>query len=98
MEDHAVIVNAPLQGASGEFENLHELGDQLAARVEAAGVGELDGDLIGEDLGILYLYGPDADRVWLAIEDLIRAASLPAGAHVIKRYGPPGSPETQIDL
>ena len=91
-------MNVPLRGASGDFERLQELGDELAARVEAAGAGEFDGDLIGEDLGILYLYGPDADRVWLAIEGVLRAALLPAGAYVVKRYGPPGSPETQIDL
>jgi hypothetical protein len=97
-EDHAVIVNVPLRGASGDLEKLQELGDALAARVDAAGVGEFDGDLIGEDLGILYFYGPNADRLWPAIEGVLRAALLPAGAYVVKRYGPPGSPETQIDL
>lgn len=101
MEEQAVLVNLPLKGSSDDFASVQELGERLRKHVEAAGVGEFDGDMIGKDRAILYLYGPDADRLWGAIEGLLRSASLPAGAYVVKQYGPPGGPETretQIDL
>jgi len=96
--DQAVIVNVPLRGARRGAVSLTELGDRLAELVDAAGVGEFDGDLIGEDLGVLYLYGPDADRLWDAIEGEVESASLPGGSYVVKRYGDPGDPETRVDL
>jgi hypothetical protein len=98
MDRQAVIVNVPLRGRSDDFADLEELGEQLAECVQTAGVGELDGDLIGQDWGIIYLYGPDADRLWQSIEGLLHAARLPAGAYVVKQHGPPGSSETRIDL
>jgi hypothetical protein len=98
VDEQAVLVNVPLQGTSGDFAYLEELGDRLAERVEAAGVGEFDGNMIGKDLGVLYLYGPDADRLWEATEGVLRSASLPPGAYVVKQYGPPGSPETRLQL
>jgi hypothetical protein len=98
VEQQAVIVNVPLKGASDDFASMQELGDRLREHVEAARVGEFDGDMIGKDRAMLYLYGPDADRLWEAMEGLLRSASLPAGAYVVKQYGPPGSPETRIDL
>jgi len=98
VDDQAVLVNVPLQGAAGDFADLHELGERLADRIEEAGAGEFDGDMIGKDRAVIYLYGPDADRLWHAIDGVVRAASLPVGAYVVKRYGPPGSPEARIDL
>jgi hypothetical protein len=98
VDQQAVLVNVPLQGERGDFAYIEELGDRLAERVDAAGVGEFDGNMIGKDLGILYLYGPDADRLWEAIEGVLHSVSLPAGAYVVKQYGPPGSPETQLRL
>jgi len=95
---HAVIVNVPLQGADGEFELVDGLGERLRERLESTRAGEFDGNLIGQDWGILYLYGDDADRLWDAIESEVRAASLPAGTYVVKQYGPPGGRETRIDL
>jgi hypothetical protein len=98
VNDQAVIVNVPLHGAGGDFADLQDLGERLAERVDAAGVGEFDGDMVGEDRGVIYLYGPDADRLWLAVEDVLRAASPPAGTYAVKQYGPPGSQETRVDL
>lgn len=98
MESQAVIVNLPLQGAGGDFALMEGLGERLAERVEAAGAGEFDGDLIGRDWAVLYFYGPDADRLWAAMEDVLEPASLPPGSYVVKQHGPPGGPETRIEL
>jgi hypothetical protein len=98
VDEQAVVVNVPLHGARGDFAYLQDLGERLAERVDSAGVGVFDGDLIGLDQGVLYLYGPDADRLWEAVEDLVREASLPAGSYVLKRHGGPGELEMRIDL
>jgi hypothetical protein len=96
--EHAVIVNVPLRGASGDFELVDELGERLREHLEGSGVGEFDGNMIGRDLGVLYLYGADADRLWQEVAPLVREAALPAGAYALKRGGPPGSAEIRVDF
>ncbi len=98
VSDQAVIVNIPLRGGGGAFDLVGDLGDRLHEHLKRSAVGEFDGNLIGEDLGVLYLYGPDADRLWQEIEPLVRDATLPGGTYVLKRAGPPGDAETRIDL
>ena len=91
-------MNVPLRGASGDFELVDGLGERLREHLEASAVGEFDGNLIGQDWGVLYLYGPDAESLWQEIEDVVRAASPPPGSYVVKQHGPPGGPETRVDL
>jgi len=98
VNDQAVIVNVPLQGASGDFDYIEELGERLRERLAESDIGEFDGDVVGEDWGVIYLYGRDADRLWQTVEDLVREASPPAGTNVVKRHGPPGAPEARVDL
>ena len=95
MGDHAVLIHISLQDGHAD---LDEVEDRLADAVEAAGTGELDGDLIGEDDAVLYLYGPDADRLWDSIEPIVRSAGFGPGSHGIKRYGEPGATEERIEL
>jgi len=81
-------MKVPLQGASGDLAYLEELGERLAERVQAAAVGVFDGDLIGEDLGVIYLYGRTptasgrrsgrAPRRFASRRDVRRQAAQPA--------------------
>jgi hypothetical protein len=77
---------------------LDEVEDPLIEAIEAAGVGEFDGNEIGPDGAVLYLYGPSADRLWDAVAPVLAAAGLGAGSYAVKRYGEPGAAEVRIDL
>lgn len=102
--EHAVIVHFSLTGdeygTEDEREALHRLTDSLEARIEANRAGEYDGDEFGGGEGVLYCYGPDADRLFSVIEADVR--SFPARpAFAILRYGPAddrAAQERRIDL
>ena len=65
--------------------------DALIERIESAGVGEFDGNEVGPEHATLFMYGPDADALWSAVEPVVRQAPLGAGCFVVKRYGDPGA-------
>lgn len=63
-EQHAVLVHiTSLPDDAG----LDEVEDPLIEAIEGAGVGEFDGNEIGPDEAVLYLYGPDGDALWEVI-------------------------------
>jgi hypothetical protein len=76
------------------------LEDRLESLIEAHGAGELDGNEFGGGEAVLYCYGPDADRLFAAIEAEVRAFGA-RPAYVTLRYGEaadPSAPERRIDL
>lgn len=95
-EAHAVSIH--LGKTTGAGSGLDVLEDSIVEALEGSGVGELDGNAIGPDGAILYLYGPSADALWAAIEGRVLSECLGVGSRVVKRYGPPGSPEATIPL
>ena len=100
-EDHAVLVHFPLSddefGSEAERATLGDLGDRLADVVARAGVGEFDGDEFGNGEAVLYLYGPDAELLWQAVEPEVQAcAQRPAFAFV--RPGGPDVEARRVDL
>lgn len=98
MGEHAVLVYVkPL--ADREID-LDEIEEPLVVAVERAGVGEFDGNELAADGSdaVLYLYGPDADTLWAAVDPVLRRAPLGAGSYAIKRYGPPGAEESRVAL
>jgi hypothetical protein len=85
-EEHAVIIELECADPKAL--------QKFAARLEKAvppEIGEFDGDEAAVDgsSARLYLYGPDADRLWKAIEKIVRAAPIARNASVLLRYGPP---------
>jgi hypothetical protein len=73
---------------------LYDLEDKIIAALEGKSVGELDGHEIaidGSD-GSLFLYGPDADALYAAIERPLRASAVTQGGHATLRYGGHGEP------
>jgi hypothetical protein len=95
-EEQAVLVHVALPAAGSGWDVVERLGERLAARVEAGGVGEFDGDVVGEGGATLYLYGPDADRLWDAVADVVDLPSLPPGSYAEKRYGGAGAPAVRV--
>ncbi len=103
MPEHCVQVVLPLSGEHGssdQVEAIHELTDQLADAIEEQEAGEFDGDEFGGGICRLYMYGPDADKLFDAIKEPLLASPLSKGGHAIKRYGPPedGIREVRVDF
>ena len=94
---HSVIVN--FYDFAGKFwsepqrhrdlDPLFALEHELIAALDGKNVGELDGNEIAVDGvdGLLFLYGPDADALFGAIESILRASPVTQGGHATLRYG-----------
>jgi len=98
--DHAVIVRFTY--GSTDLSRLFELEDKLEPAIAAAKTGEYDGHEIAVDGsdGILYMYGPDADRLFETVEPILKATPFLNGAKVTVRYGPPadGVREREVSI
>lgn len=94
-----VIVYLPLSdneiGSPDEREALFDLQEQMMQAIADAGAGEFDGDLWGEGECILYMYGSDADRLFAAIEPLLKSCPLASGGYAVKRYGEASDPDAR---
>jgi hypothetical protein len=98
--EHAVIVH--FQYGSTDLARLFALEEQLEHAIAVAGVGEFDGNEVAADGsdGYLYMYGPDAGRLFAAVRATLEGTDFMRGARVKLRYGPPedGIKEEEIDL
>lgn len=95
MSEHAVIVTLPAEQAVFDLDTIE---DPLIAAIDASGIGEFDGNLIGPDGAVLYMYGTDADELFAVVGPVLADIDLPAGSYAVKRYGPPGAIETRVNL
>lgn len=98
LTEQAVIVRAPIAHANAEqaLEALTELEDQLNEAIRAAQACEPDGNEMSEHEFVLYMYGPDAEKLFSAVESLLRKSAIMKGAIVALREGPPGSASQRI--
>ena len=91
MSEHAVIAYMKLSdggfGSEVEVARYFELEDNLEAVINDAGVGEFDGNEVGEGFFTLYMYGPDADKLAEVVLPVLERSGPPAGSYVLKRYG-----------
>lgn len=89
--EQALIVTLRLSsdgfGTPEEREALMDFEEQLAAAIENADAGEFDGDMFGEGECVLYMYGPDADRLFATVEPLLKSCPLTPSGYAVKRYG-----------
>jgi len=88
--EHAVIVHFEYDG-SHDLKPLLDLQERLQAVIAAAQAGEFEGKEIGADgtNGRLFMFGPDADRLFEVIKPLLAACPFMGGARVQLLYGPP---------
>lgn len=99
--EQAVLVHLPGSGlpdAVYEEYDLSTLEDRLIEAVAVSGSGEYDGNEFGPGEVVLYLYGPDAEALFSAIEGTLRGYPLCQNARVVIRRGPPGSPQREVML
>ena len=89
MSEHAVIIR--FEYGQTDLSPLCELEDKLIAAIESADVGEFDGNEVAMDGsdGTLYMYGPDADRLFEVVRPVLASATCIRNAVATLRYGPP---------
>lgn len=96
--EQCVIVN--FKNVPRDIDAVFNTQDELEKAVEAAGVGEVDGNEIAVDGsdGSYFLYGPDADRLFEVILPLLKMSELCKDAQVVLRYGPAddNTPEKEV--
>jgi hypothetical protein len=74
-------------GTSGEREMVHAFTDKLASIIEESRSGVFDGDEFGAGGGTLFMYGPNADRLFDAVHPTLKTWEPLKGGYAIKRYG-----------
>jgi hypothetical protein len=88
--EHSVIARFQLAaGPTGTATDIHSLAtleDRLIEAIGAARAGDFDGPRFGANEVTLYAYGPDADRLYAAMEPVLRSFP-PRPAQVLVRYG-----------
>ena len=98
--EQAVIVHFKY-GIEG-LDSLHVLAEKLEKEIAAKQIGEYDGHDMATSYsdGFLYMYGPDAEKLFNGIRKTLEQTSFMKGAKVVLRYGPPedGVKETTIEL
>jgi hypothetical protein len=78
--------------------DLATIEDRLIKVIKRDQLGELDGNEVGPDEATLYMYGPDAERLFAGIESTLREYPLCQGARVEIRRGAPGAPLREVRL
>ena len=78
MSEHAVLVNLPGDQPGLDLDTIE---DPLIAAIEASGIGEFDGNAIGPDGAVLYMYGADADLLFDVVGPVLDGRDLPPGSY-----------------
>src|SRR5262245_5037625 len=89
--EHALIVKFFHYGEkfSQDLSALFALEDELEAALEQSEAGEVDGNEIavnGAD-GFIFMYGPDADEMFKAVEQILRTSEVTKGGQATLRFG-----------
>lgn len=98
MSEHAVIVRFAY--GSTDLGPLFDLEQQLESAIEAEEVGEYDGNEVAVDGrdGSLYMYGPDADKLFAVVRPILESVPFMTGAVVHVRYGPPADGVREVEV
>ena len=94
--EQAVIVH--FSYGSTDLTRLYALEDQLEQTIASAGVGEFDGHEVAADGsdGSLYIYGPNADRLFETVLPILCSVAFMQGATVRRRYGPANTDAREV--
>jgi hypothetical protein len=90
VSEHTVIAQYRLDagptGTATDTYSLFTLEERLIKAISEARAGEFEGNQFGQNEVTLYAYGPDADRLYAAMEPVLRSFP-PRPAQVVLRYG-----------
>ena len=95
MAEHAVIVHLSVADDSTELSGFFDLEDRLIAAIEKAKAGEFDGNEVGGGEQVLYMYGPDAERLFAAVRPVLASLPPPAGSYAVLRWGAADDPKAR---
>src|SRR5436189_5624553 len=98
-EEDAIIITLlrkNLQTQESIEKDLQTFEHQLAEAIETQDAGEFDGDELGSEEIALFMYGPDADQLYAAVEPILRKSPLANVAQITLQYGAPGGKERVI--
>jgi hypothetical protein len=74
------------------------LEEQLATAIKEARAGDYDGDEFGSGFCTIYIYGPNADSLFTAVQPVLKKFHAPVGSYLIKRYGKPGAKQERVEI
>lgn len=97
--EHAVLVYLDGTGLPDRVYQEHDLATietRLGEILQRQGLGGFDGNEMGPTETTLLMYGPDAERMFAAVEAALRDYPLCQGARVVIRRGGPGAPEREV--
>lgn len=87
-DERDLLVVLPLSnrsmGTHEERAQIEVLADELEQAVQAAGVGEYDGDEYGGGECVLFFCGPDEERLLGTLRKHLQRAPLARGAHFVR--------------
>lgn len=74
------------------------IADQLKQVIDREGLGQFGGNEFGPTETTLFMFGPDAERLFAGIEPTLRASPVCHGARVLIRRGGPGAEQREVIL
>ena len=86
MAEHALLIHLPMP-PDPDGDPLWDLEDALVERFDASDDGDYDGNDLGGSEMVLYMYGPDADRLLEVARPVLAGHGVPVGTYAIKRFG-----------
>lgn len=96
--EEAVIIHLDAMNLTDEVYQKYDLmtlGDKINEVIIPNNLGEYDGYESGQGITIVYLYAPDAEKLFSSIKPILENYPLCKNAKVIIRKGGPGSPQRE---
>jgi hypothetical protein len=81
-----------------DFDIMIGISDKLIEAIENSGLGMFDGNEIGGNETVLFMYGPDAELLFQRIEPILREDEFCRGAKVVIRWGGHDAPQRVVTL
>jgi hypothetical protein len=97
--EEAVVISLDAQRldyATYQTYDLSTLEDLLSQQIEPDGIGELDGHETGPTQTTIYLYGPNAEELFLRVQPVLASYPLCQNSRVVVRRGGPGSSQREV--
>jgi hypothetical protein len=76
--------------------DISTLEDRLTQAIQADGLGTYDGNERGPSETVLYMYGPDSEKLFAVIRPVLEGYPLVETARVLVRKGGPGSGQREV--
>jgi hypothetical protein len=88
----------PESETGDETPTIVALEESIESALRKHRAGEFDGHDLRDGVWTLYLYGPDANRIYESIAELLREVPLDPSSHAVMRFGGRGAREERIPL